>query len=45
MNPPNHDIGGPDHTVDGTGLLCVTLLLRLGPREPARREAASICCT
>ncbi|MEV7192315.1 sulfurtransferase TusA family protein [Streptomyces sp. NPDC093510] len=29
MNPTNHGIPTPDITVDGTGLLCVTLLLRL----------------
>ncbi|MFJ4623842.1 sulfurtransferase TusA family protein [Streptomyces sp. NPDC088812] len=29
MNPPNPEIPVPDITVDGTGLLCVTLLLRL----------------
>jgi MFS family permease len=36
MNPTNHDIPAPDLTVDGTGLLCVALLLHLGPREPAQ---------
>jgi tRNA 2-thiouridine synthesizing protein A len=29
MNPTNHETPAPDITVDGTGLLCVTLLLRL----------------
>ncbi len=29
MNPTNHATPVPDLTVDGTGLLCVTLLLRL----------------
>ncbi|NEB16093.1 MULTISPECIES: sulfurtransferase TusA family protein [Streptomyces] len=29
MNATNHETPGPDLTVDGTGLLCVTLLLRL----------------
>ncbi|GLX49524.1 hypothetical protein Shyhy01_24740 [Streptomyces hygroscopicus subsp. hygroscopicus] len=29
MNPMNHQTPAPDITVDGTGLLCVTLLLRL----------------
>lgn len=29
MNPMNHETPAPDITVDGTGLLCVTLLLRL----------------
>ncbi|MEU0390691.1 sulfurtransferase TusA family protein [Streptomyces chartreusis] len=29
MNPTNPEIPAPGITVDGTGLLCVTLLLRL----------------
>lgn len=29
MNPTNHETLAPGITVDGTGLLCVTLLLRL----------------
>ncbi|MCZ9351166.1 sulfurtransferase TusA family protein [Streptomyces mutabilis] len=29
MNPTNHETPVPDITVDGTDLLCVTLLLRL----------------
>ncbi|MFF5342268.1 sulfurtransferase TusA family protein [Streptomyces althioticus] len=29
MNPTNSETPAPDITVDGTGLLCVTLLLRL----------------
>ncbi|MEU8250671.1 hypothetical protein [Nonomuraea sp. NPDC048916] len=29
MNPTNHETPAPGITVDGTGLLCVTLLLRL----------------
>ncbi|MFF4962767.1 sulfurtransferase TusA family protein [Streptomyces sp. NPDC001222] len=30
MKPVNHETSVPDITVDGTGLLCVTLLMRLG---------------
>ncbi|CAL9652950.1 hypothetical protein SUDANB15_06660 [Streptomyces sp. enrichment culture] len=29
MNPMNQDVPAPDITIDGTGLLCVALLLRL----------------